>query len=164
MARNPFTNSRNLGGQSFPHGLSPFSALELEGDEFVESERLGVFVGEDGVVNIADQVMLWGEGEDVLDSKVEPKFSRENKFVRGLEKVLPGVPAGGVVAWDRLAAPPSGWGKADGSVYAIEGGNRVFEAPIIPDGFGGGGIGWIVRLPAGAVKIGSGGSGGDIAN
>lgn len=166
MSSNPFTDPLNLDGQSFPHALSPFSASEsaVGADEFVESLSVGVFVGEDGVVNIADKMVLWGEGEDVLDCKVEPKFSKENKFVKGLENVLPGVPVGAAVVWSRLlTAPPAGWGEADGSIYRSDDG-RVFEVPVIPDLFGGGGIGWIVRLPAGAIKIGGGGESVNIGN
>jgi hypothetical protein len=84
-----FTSSRNLKGQSFAHGLAPFDPLSLDSDEFVETSRLSILIDEEGEVNVSGPVRLFA-GTDPIDSDEIPTFSKGNKFVAGLEKVLPG--------------------------------------------------------------------------
>jgi hypothetical protein len=148
-----FSDSRYLAGQSFGHGLAPFDSVAVDSDEFVETSRLSLLVGEEGEVNISGPMKLFAP-TDPIDSDKIPTFSKGNKFVAGLEKVLSGVPVGGVIAYARGRSIPSGYGRCDGSTYSIEGGGS-FTAPKILPGFGGTGITWIVKLPAGAGERGA---------
>jgi hypothetical protein len=158
-----FTSSRNLKGQSFAHGLAPFDPLSLDSDEFVETPRLSILIDEEGEVNVSGPVRLFA-GTDPIDSDEIPTFSKGNKFVAGLEKVLPGVPAGGIIAYTEgrgvLVAGsgvgkglPEGFARTDGKIYRLAGGG-TWVAPIIPPGVLGTDVIWIVRLPAGAEATG----------
>jgi hypothetical protein len=154
-----FTSSRNLKGQSFAHGLAPFDPLSLDSDEFVETPSLSILIDEDGEVNVSGPMKLFA-GTDPIDSDEIPTFSKGNKFVAGLERVLPGVPVGGIIAYTggggvfvagaSVGNLPEGFVRADGKVYKLAGG-RTWVAPIIPPGPG---FIWIVRLPAGAAGTG----------
>lgn len=148
MSSSLFSSSKNLRGQRFSYGLGRFDPIAIDQDEFIETPSLSVFIDEEGVVNISDKILLHSSEEDCIDTTTTPQFSKNNKLIKGLSKVLPGVPEGGAVALGEGNSIPQGWAKCDGRVYAREDGG-LWIAPTIPDGFGGPGIVWIVRLPAG---------------
>ncbi len=153
-----FNNSQILRGQSFAHGLSPFDALAIDSDVFVETPRLSVLIDEEGVTNISGRVLLHEEA-DPIDSVSVPSFSKGNNFVEGLARVLPGVPVGGVIAYSSGAqfgvsgSLPEGFVRCDGKVYKKPGGGN-WIAPVVAQGLVVGQIVWIVRLPEGAVATG----------
>ncbi len=156
--RTIFNSLRNLSGRSFSYGLAPPDYSSVDSGEFVESPSLSVLVDEDGDVNVSGSVKLFA-GTDPIDSDKIPTFSKGNKFVAGLEKVLPGVPAGGIIAYTggnqalvaggSVGSLPGGFVRADGKVYKLASG-RTWFTPTLPPGPG---FVWIVRLPEGAEEI-----------
>jgi hypothetical protein len=168
-----FDNSRTTQGLSFAFGLAPLNTASLESDEFVASSRLSIFVDEDGVINTDGQLKLFAE-KDPIDCFVEPTFSKENLFVKGLSKALPAaVPVGGIVLWNRyvnwlpepfttlsvFAPIPSGFVPCDGSVYELPNGKewvtpRITTLPDdVDDVFDSTTLLYIQRLPEGAELL-----------
>jgi hypothetical protein len=105
-----FDDSNNLRGQSFAYGLAPFDRVATDSDEFVESDKVSVFVDEDGTVNVDETIMLYKEA-DPLDAIIEPNFSKDNQFIAGLNKAITAVPIGGIILFPtynpRSVASPS---------------------------------------------------------
>jgi hypothetical protein len=152
MSKKLFSDSRNLRGQSFSYGLGRFDPIEVDSDEFVETPSLSVFVDEEGITNISDKILLHTSEVDCIDSTTTPQFSKGNKFIAGLARVLPGVPEEGVIAFAGRGIPP-GWGRCNGGIYKRPGGG-TWTAPFIPPGFGSMDVVWIVRLPEGVEDTG----------
>jgi hypothetical protein len=159
MSSSLFTAPSILQGQSFSHALAPLDPEAERSDEFIESRKLSLFADEQGTINVGETMLLY-KRTDPIDGDVEHTYSPGNKFIAGLNKVITTIPTGGVIAYasgSRTGAPgspPSGYGRCNGAVYNLSGGG-TWTAPIIPDGFGGSGIIWIVKLPPGAVDSGA---------
>jgi hypothetical protein len=168
-----FNNSQTTLGLSFAFGLAPLNRPSLESDEFVPSSALSIFVDEQGVVNVDGQLKLFTE-KDPIDCFVEPSFSKENLFIKGLSKALPtAVPVGGIVLWQRyvdllpepftalsrFAPIPSGFVLCDGSVYELMDGKKwvtprlTISLDEVEESFDETTLLYIQRLPEGAELL-----------
>ena len=154
MSTSIFNRAENLGAQSFPHGLSPYDPLANDAEEFVESAEMSVFVGRNGVINIAGEIRLFKE-TDPIDAEAVPKFSEKNKFIQGIADILPGVPVKGILLYLGSEAP-GGYGLCNGAVYKLSGGKQFITPNLpAPGGTGAsGGVVYIIKLPAGAKDTG----------
>jgi hypothetical protein len=168
-----FDNSQTTQGLSFAFGLAPLNPASLESEEFVPSSSLSIFVDEQGVINVDGQLKLFTE-KDPIDCFVEPSFSKENLFIKGLSKALPAaVPVGGIVLWQRhidwLPEPfttlsrfvpiPEGFVLCDGAVYELTNGKEWKTPRLSPpvesleEDFNEELLLYIQRLPEGAKLI-----------
>jgi hypothetical protein len=81
-----------------------------------------VLVEESGRVNFSNSA-LFHKTQDPLDCVKVPDFSKGNRFVKGLEKVLTPVPDGGIILYnlgDPFRGPrsvPAGFVLCDGRAY-----------------------------------------------
>lgn len=135
-----FTDPDQLRGRQFGYGLSPDPGIEPT--SFTESVSLSLYVDVEGSVQAGTRIMLH-ETTDPLDSVKVPDFSPDNKFVRGLERVLDTVPDGTIILFptrriDRQGAEveypkhtPAGYVPCIGQTLKYRDGSEIY-VPSIP--------------------------------
>jgi len=137
-----FESSSFLGGESFGWGLSPYRNVVLNDDGvMVKDESVVLYIDALGDANLSSKMWMY-QKKDPLDAYVEPEFNKENLFVKGLSKAIPGVPPFGIIAlpwyevesysgtFNYLEFPndtPEGFVPCNGGVIEIEG--REFRLP-----------------------------------
>lgn len=93
-----FESNSFLGGESFGWGLSPYKQIVVSNDgTMVKDESVVLYIDALGDANLSSKMWFFGK-KDPLDAYDEPEFSKENLFVKGLSKAIPGVPPFGIIA------------------------------------------------------------------
>lgn len=97
-----FDDTERLTDRTFGWGLAAYSQ-QPEGWEDAESpppspESLSVYVDEEGVVNVSEQIQLYRE-KDPIDGPVEHTYSKGNAFIEGLKKAVGPFPVYGVLVY-----------------------------------------------------------------
>ncbi len=93
-----FTSSDFLGGRSFGWGLAPYKNVVMNDDGvMVKDDSVVLYIDPLGEANLNSKLWMF-QKTDPLDAYVEPEFSKENLFVKGLSKAIPGVPPFGIIA------------------------------------------------------------------
>ena len=137
-----FESNSFLGGESFGWGLSPYRNIVVNDDgEMVKDESVVLYIDALGDANLSSKMWMY-QKKDPLDAYVEPEFSKENFFIKGLSKAIPGVPPFGIIAqpWYEIENfdgdiryikfpddTPDGFVPCNGFVIEIEG--RQFRLP-----------------------------------
>lgn len=137
-----FDNNSFLGGESFGWGLSPYRNVVLNDEGImVKDESVVLYIDALGDANLSSKMWMY-QKKDPIDAYDEPEFSKENLFVKGLSKAIPGVPPFGVIAvpWyevENLSGEirqikfpddtPEGFVPCNGYVIEIDG--REFKLP-----------------------------------
>jgi hypothetical protein len=117
-----FNSAEVLSGESFSHGLSPYDPSITDPSEFSPSRALSVLVDESGRTNFSGP-LLFHRKRDPVDSTEIPEFSKDNKFVKGLQQVMQSVPDGGIILYGlgdpfrRPTTAPPGFVLCDGKSY-----------------------------------------------
>jgi hypothetical protein len=93
-----FDDPGKLLNTNFGWGLAPYTEEVDDDVPPPDSERLVLFVDEEGVVNIDGKVELWGD-KDPINAISTPSFSKDNLFVEGLKKVINPFPTYGLLAY-----------------------------------------------------------------
>ena len=92
-----FDNNSFLGGESFGWGLSPYKNIVMNDDGvMVKDESVVLYIDALGDANLSSKLWTY-QKQDPLDAYIEPEFSKQNLFVKGLSKAIPGVPPFGVI-------------------------------------------------------------------
>jgi hypothetical protein len=135
-----FTDPDQLRGRQFGYGLAPDPVSEPT--SFTESVSLSLYVDVEGVVQAGTRIVLH-ERTDPLDCVKVPAFGLDNKFVRGLERVLDTVPDGTIILFptrriDRQGAEveypkhtPAGYVPCIGQTLKYRDGSEIY-VPSIP--------------------------------
>jgi hypothetical protein len=167
-----FDNSDLLTNRSFSWGLGPYFPPPEALDEFPpDIQRLSLFVGEDGVVNLDNQLRLYKE-TDPIDASTEPTYSKNNKFILSLEKTLGVVPIYTTILYpaydpefgvglDRKpqGVPGPGWVPCAGQIHTYDKNKRVVVPNIVNDGaipanyYAPPGMAYIIKIPEGWEKV-----------
>lgn len=130
-----FDDPSKLLNRNFGWGLGSYTEPPLEDGEPSDSQKLALFVDEEGVINTEGRVMLWKD-KDPIDSPSMPTFSKNNQFVEGLKKVINPFPTYGVLVFP-ITLPDSreviSTGGLLGPVYG--GGAPVKFPRDTPEGF-----------------------------
>ena len=93
-----FTDSNFLGGRSFSWGLSPYKNIVATSDgTMVKDESVVLYIDAFGEANLNSKLWMY-QKTDPLDAYVEPEFSPDNLFIRGLQKSV-GVPTYGIISY-----------------------------------------------------------------
>ncbi len=93
-----FDNNSFLGGESFGWALSPYRNVVLNDDGvMVKDESVVLYIDALGDANLSSKMWFF-QKKDPIDAYDEPEFSKENLFVKGLGKAIPGVPPFGIIA------------------------------------------------------------------
>ena len=161
-----FDDPASLRGQSFSYGLSPLDPIAEDSEEFAETGRLAVFIDEESKAHVEGPLQLYAPA-DPIDCAEEPTFSKDNLFIKGVSKVIPTVPAYGIILWDlrvgssnvgvgNPSSVPSGWALCNGGVYGLPDG-KEWAVPNLLAPIGGFGISlalaYIQKLPEGAKYL-----------
>jgi hypothetical protein len=119
-----FDNNSFLGGESFGWGLSPYKNVVINDEGvMVKDESVVLYIDALGDANLSSKMWFY-QKKDPLDAYDEPEFSKENLFVKGLGKAIPGVPPFGIIALP--------WYEVEN----YDGDTKVLEFPDdTPDGF-----------------------------
>jgi hypothetical protein len=142
-----FDDSDLISNRSFSWALGSFTAPPEDLEEFPEDvDRLSVFVTDDGVVNVDNQLLLYKE-KDPIDAISDQTYSKGNKFIDGLEKALNTVPIyttilypayspivnRGDTVFDRKpqGAPSGGWVPCAGQTLVYADNSRVLVPNLI---------------------------------
>lgn len=137
-----FDNNSFLGGESFGWGLSPYKNVVMNDDGvMVKDESVVLYIDALGDANLSSKMWFF-QKDDPIDAYDEPRFSKENLFVKGLSKAIPGVPPFGIIAvpWYRVESydgdsesikfprdTPEGFVPCNGGVIEVDG--REFRLP-----------------------------------
>ena len=137
-----FDNNSFLGGESFGWALSPYRNVVLNDDGImVKDESVVLYIDALGDANLSSKMWFF-QKKDPIDAYDEPEFSKENLFVKGLGKAIPGVPPFGIIAlpwyevenhdgdFNNLYFPddtPDGFVPCNGNFIEIDG--REFHLP-----------------------------------
>lgn len=137
-----FESNAFLGGESFGWGLSPYRNVVLNDDGvMVKDDSVVLYIDALGDANLSSKMWFF-QKKDPLDAYDEPEFSKENLFVKGLSKAIPGVPPFGIIAlpWYRVEDfygdtssikfpddTPDGFVPCNGYVIEVDG--RQFRLP-----------------------------------
>jgi hypothetical protein len=100
-----FTDSSFLGGRSFGWGLAPYKNVVLNDDGvMVKDDSVVLYVDALGEANLNSKLWMF-QRDNPLDAYVEPEFSADNLFIKGLQKSV-GVPTYGIIAypWYEISA------------------------------------------------------------
>ena len=155
-----FDNNSFLGGESFGWALSPYRNVVLNDDGImVKDESVVLYIDALGDANLSSKMWFF-QKKDPIDAYDEPEFSKENLFVKGLGKAIPGVPPFGIIAlpwyeveihdgdFNNLYFPddtPDGFVPCNGNFIEIDG--REFHIPYLPAAPPG--CTYMMRLPYG---------------
>ena len=135
-----FTDPDQLRGRQFGYGLSPDPGTEPT--TFTESVSLSLYVDVEGSVQAGTRIVLH-ERTDPLDAVKVPDFSRDNRFVQGLERILDTVPDGTIILFptrriDRQDSEvmyprdtPAGYVPCVGQTLRYKDGSGIY-VPVIP--------------------------------
>lgn len=96
-----FDDPDKLLNRNFGWGLASYTETLLDGEEPSDSQKLALFVDEDGVLNTEGQILLWKD-KDPIDALTPPTFSKKNQFVEGLKKVINPFPTYGVLLFPTI--------------------------------------------------------------
>ena len=102
-----FTSPEFLGGRSFGWGLAPYKNVVINDDGvMVKDDSVVLYIDALGEANLNSKMWMF-QKDNPLDAYVEPEFSRDNLFIKGLSKAIPGVPPFGIIAlpWYELGGP-----------------------------------------------------------
>lgn len=107
MALPYFTDPDKLQGRRFSYALGPYSPQE---PNFTESVELSLYVDDQGTINTGNTLLLHPD-RDPVDCVSIPEFTKGNKFVQGLNRVLDTLPTGSIILFptyrfDRNGASP----------------------------------------------------------
>ena len=91
-----FDDPGKLLNRNFGWGLASYTDILLDGEEPSDSQKLALFVDEEGVLNTEGQILLWKE-KDPIDAPTPPTFSKNNQYIEGLKKVINPFPTYGVL-------------------------------------------------------------------
>ncbi len=155
-----FDNNSFLGGESFGWALSPYRNVVLNDDGImVKDESVVLYIDALGDANLSSKMWFF-QKKDPIDAYDEPEFSKENLFVKGLGKAIPGVPPFGIIAlpwyevenhdgdFNNLYFPddtPDGFVPCNGNFIEID--EREFHIPYLPAAPPG--CTYMMRLPYG---------------
>ena len=93
-----FGDTGFLGGESFGWGLAPYRNVVMNDDGvMVKDDNVVLYIDALGDANLSSKMWFFGK-KDPLDAYDEPEFSKNNLFVKGLSKAIPGVPPYGIIA------------------------------------------------------------------
>lgn len=91
-----FSDTGFLGGQSFGWALSPYRNVVINDDGVMETDdNVVLYIDSFGDANLSSKMWFYKK-EDPLDAYNEPEFSRNNLFIKGLQKAV-GVPLYSVI-------------------------------------------------------------------
>jgi len=136
-----FSDTGFLGGESFGWGLAPYRNVVMNDDGvMVKDDNVVLYIDALGDANLSSKMWFY-QKRDPLDAYDEPEFSKDNLFVKGLSKAIPGVPPYGIIAlpWyevdnvgkiKEIKFPddtPEGFVPCSG--YTIEIGGQKFKLP-----------------------------------
>jgi hypothetical protein len=96
-----FDDPDKLLNRNFGWGLASYTDTLLDGEEPSDSQKLALFVDEEGVLNTEGQILLWKD-KDPIDALTPPTFSKKNQFVEGLKKVINPFPTYGVLLFPTI--------------------------------------------------------------
>lgn len=134
-----FTDPDKLRGRQFGYALGPDPGSEPA--QFTESVSLSLYVDVEGVIRAGSPIVLHQQA-DPIDAIDVPTFSRDNRFVQGLEAVLQTVPDGTIILFptrriDRQGAEvmypkdtPEGYVPCVGQTLKYPDGSSVY-VPLI---------------------------------
>lgn len=93
-----FGDTGFLGGESFGWGLAPYRNVVMNDDGvMVKDDNVVLYIDALGDANLSSKMWFY-QKKDPLDAYDEPEFSKDNLFVKGLAKAIPGVPPFGIIA------------------------------------------------------------------
>lgn len=93
-----FGDTGFLGGESFGWGLAPYRNVVMNDDGvMVKDDNVVLYIDALGDANLSSKMWFY-QKRDPLDAYDEPEFSKDNLFVKGLAKAIPGVPPFGIIA------------------------------------------------------------------
>lgn len=93
-----FSDTGFLGGESFGWGLAPYRNVVMNDDGvMVKDDNVVLYIDALGDANLSSKMWFY-QKKDPLDAYDEPEFSKDNLFVKGLSKAIPGVPPYGIIA------------------------------------------------------------------
>ncbi len=163
-----FDDPGKLLNRNFGWGLASYTETLLDGEEPSDSQKLALFVDEDGVLNTEGQILLWKD-KDPIDALTPPTFSKKNQFVEGLKKVINPFPTYGVLLFPTIL-PSSREVISQGGFFGpVYGAGTATRFPKdTPEGFvpcagqilryPGGGTIAVPNLVSRTIDIGDGGS------
>jgi hypothetical protein len=94
-----FTSPKFLGGRSFGWGLAPYKNAVINDDgAMVKDDSVVLYIDPLGEANLSSKLWMFQKA-DPLDAYVEPEFSRDNLFIKGLSRAIPGVPVFSVITY-----------------------------------------------------------------
>lgn len=93
-----FGDTGFLGGESFGWGLAPYRNVVMNDDGvMVKDDNVVLYIDALGDANLSSKMWFY-QKKDPLDAYDEPEFSKNNLFIKGLSKAIPGVPPYGIIA------------------------------------------------------------------
>lgn len=96
-----FDDPSKLLNRNFGWGLASYTDTLLDGEEPSDSQKLALFVDEEGILNTEGQIFLWKE-KDPIDSPTIPTFSKKNQYIEGLKKVINPFPTYGILLFPTI--------------------------------------------------------------
>ena len=130
-----FDDPSKLLNRNFGWGLASYTEPLLDGEEPSDTQKLALFVDEEGVLNAEGRLVLWKE-KDPIDALTPPIFSKANQFVEGLKKVINPFPTYGVLVFPTTlpgSREVSSIGGFFGPIYSA--GDKAKFPRDTPEGF-----------------------------